>query len=243
MYIFILILVFLCSFTSDYVMNDAQVDRWLLELHTEDEEVVESEDDDVQPEPDLQALVRDSELHENEEERLSESDETSDSDNVPLSQLPTGRLGPIYKSTNGTVWHEDVSTTTRTRVQKIRIRPLGPKGDAAKNAKDPLSCFELFFTPGILSMLIRCTNIYILVHKIKDFQRSRHANLTDLVEMRAFLGILYIMGVLRNGRRNIKDLWDNSKGTGLEIVYSAMAINRFRFLIRALRFDDITDRE
>ncbi|CAG4939083.1 unnamed protein product [Parnassius apollo] len=66
-------------------MDDSQVERWLHELDTEDEEVIESEDDEIQPEPDLQDLVRESELRENEEERLSESDETSGSDNVPLA--------------------------------------------------------------------------------------------------------------------------------------------------------------
>lgn len=223
-------------------MDYSQVERWLHELDTDDEDVIESEDDEVEPEPNLQALVRDSELQENEVERLSESDELSDSDNVPLSQLASGRRGPVYKSTNGTIWHKDIPSVTRTRTQNIRIRPPGPKGDAARSAKDPLSCFELFFTQDILEILVRCTNIYL--DKIKDnFQRNRDAKPTDIVEMRAFLGLLYIMGVSRSGRRNIKDFWDNSQGTGLEIVYTTMSISRFRVLIRALRFDDITDRE
>ncbi|KAH9632821.1 hypothetical protein HF086_016302 [Spodoptera exigua] len=223
-------------------MDDSQVETWLHELDTEDEDVIESEDDEVEPEPNLQALVRESELQENEEERSSESDELSDSDNVPLSQLAPGRRGSVYKSTNGTIWHKDIPSVTRTRTQNIRLRPPGPKGNAARSAKDPLSCFELFFTQDILEILVRCTNIYL--DKIKEnFQRNRDAKPTDIVEMRAFLGLLYIMGVSRSGRRNIKDFWDNSQGTGLEIVYATMSINRFRILIRALRFDDITDRE
>lgn len=51
-------------------------------------------------------------------------------------------------------------------------------------------------------ILVRCTNIYI--DKIKEkYQRDRHA---DLVEMRAFLGMLFAMGVSRNGRRNLRFL-------------------------------------
>ncbi|KAH9633009.1 hypothetical protein HF086_000369 [Spodoptera exigua] len=172
-------------FITNYVMDDSQVETWLHELDTEDEDVIESEDDEVEPEPNLQALVRESELQENEEERSSESNELSDSDNVPLSQLAPGRRGSVYKSTNGTIWHKDIPSVRRTRTQNIRLRPPGPKGNAARSAKDPLSCFELFFTQDILEIL----------------------------------------------------------GTGLEIVYATMSINRFRILIRALRFDDITDRE
>lgn len=180
-------------------MDDSQVERWLHELDTEDEDVIESKDDEVEPEPNLQALVRESELQENEEERLSESDELSDSDNVPLSQIASRRRGPVYISTNGTIWHKDIPSVTRTRTQNIRIRPPGPKGDAAWSAKDPLSCFELFFTQDILEILVRCTNIY--VDKIKDnFQRNRDAKPTDIVEMRAFLGLLYIMGVSQHKR-------------------------------------------
>ncbi|CAK1583775.1 unnamed protein product [Parnassius mnemosyne] len=78
-------------------MDDSQVERWLHELDTEDVEVIESEDDEVQPQPDLQALVRELELREYEEERLSESDKPSGSDDVPLSQLATRRRGSVGK--------------------------------------------------------------------------------------------------------------------------------------------------
>ncbi|KAJ8728816.1 hypothetical protein PYW07_006512 [Mythimna separata] len=141
-------------FITNYVMDDSQVERWQHELDTEDEEVIESEDDEVEPEPNLQALVRESELQENEEERSSESE--SDSDTIPLSQLASGRRGSVYKSTNGTTWHKDIPPVTRTGTQNIRLRPPGPKGNAARSAKDPLSCFELFFTQDILEILVRC---------------------------------------------------------------------------------------
>ncbi|CAG4986059.1 unnamed protein product [Parnassius apollo] len=121
------------------------------ELGTDDEEVIESakslrRSDGAQTELDLQALVHESELRESEDTRLSASDETSDSDDYPLSQLATRKRGPVYKSTNVTIWQKGVPPATRIRPHNIRIRPPGPKGDAARNAKDPVSCFDLFFT-------------------------------------------------------------------------------------------------
>ncbi|CAG4934600.1 unnamed protein product [Parnassius apollo] len=80
-------------------MEDSQIQRWLNELETDDEEVIESENDE-------------SELCESKDTRLSASDEISDSDDYPLSQLVTRRRGPVYKSTNGTIWQKRCSTST-----------------------------------------------------------------------------------------------------------------------------------
>lgn len=123
-------------------MDHLQVKRWLRDLDTEDE-VVESEEGEVHAEPDLQVLPREAEvLRRNEEEVLSKS---NDSEDVPLLELVTRRSGTVYKSTDGTIWRKNVPPAT----QNIRIKPPGPKRDAARNAKDPLSCFELIFTQEI----------------------------------------------------------------------------------------------
>ncbi|CAG4963637.1 unnamed protein product [Parnassius apollo] len=169
---------------SEYVMEDSQIQRWLHELETDDDEVIESEDDEVQTEPDLQALVHESELRESEDTRLSASDETSDSDDYPLSQLATRRRGSVYKSTNGTIWQKDVPPATRIRPHNIRIRPPGPKGDAARNAKYPVSCFELFFTQDILEIL----NLKIMSKKTKKIISTRQLeaivdNMSDLSDL------------------------------------------------------------
>lgn len=60
--------------------------------------------------------------------------------------------------------------------------------------------------------------------------------------MRAFLGIIYVAGVLKSGRLHISEMFDNSKGTGVELMYLTMTAQRFRFLLRALRFDNIETR-
>ncbi|KAL4126047.1 hypothetical protein QTP88_010279 [Uroleucon formosanum] len=43
-------------------------------------------------------------------------------------------------------------------------------------------------------------------------------------------------------RKNIHQLWDNSKGNEMESCYLTMSEKRFRFLVRCLRFDDMHDR-
>nr|CAI5867610.1 unnamed protein product [Callosobruchus analis] len=61
--------------------------------------------------------------------------------------------------------------------------------------------------------------------------------------MSAFIGILFLIGTLRSSRKNLHKIWDNSKGSGVEACYLAMSENRFRFLLRCLRFDDVKTRD
>ena len=91
-------------------------------------------------------------------------------------------------------------------------------------------------------MITTCTNIYISEIKEK-YQRDRDAKLTDETEIRALIGILFLTGFLGNNRKNSKQAWDNSKGSGVEACYLAMSHHRFLFLMRCLRFDDIRDRQ
>lgn len=58
----------------------------------------------------------------------------------------------------------------------------------------------------------------------------------------AFLGLLYIAGVHRSGRQNLKDLWA-SNGTGIDIFRLTMSQRRFHFIQSNLCFDDMATRE
>lgn len=57
---------------------------------------------------------------------------------------------------------------------------------------------------------------------------------------KAFFGIIYLAGVLKEGILDIYELW-NADGTGY-LIQIAMSSNRFRFLYRYIRFDNIKDR-
>jgi len=45
--------------------------------------------------------------------------------------------------------------------------------------------------------------------------------------------------VFKSNRQNLDDLWANDE-TGMEIFRSTMSLQRFRFLLQCLRFDDRT---
>lgn len=178
---------------------ESRVTQWLHE-EFEDEEVIQSESDggeeEVQP-------MEQEDRHQV-QEAVSEDQASSSEDDMPLSKLVQNNTrDDIYVSRNGTRWSKTCPSATRVRSQNIRFRPPGPKG-AARNAETPLSCFNLFFDESIFEILVTCTNIYI--DKIQNqYQRERDAKRTDLVEMKALIGLLLGIGVSHSGRRNLND--------------------------------------
>ena len=113
----------------------------------------------------------------------------------------------------------------------------GPKGNA-KNARSELECLELFLDDTIIKIITDYRNIYI--EEVKNILlRERDARLTDDIEIRAFFGILLLTGCLWVNRRNTNQVWENSRGSGVQSCCLAMNENRFHFLLRCLRFDDI----
>lgn len=138
-----------------------------------------------------------------------------------------------------TKWRKFIVTkNVRTRSQNIVIHLPGPKF-IAKQMKSPLDCFNLLVNNIVLNLITDCTNIYIrkIQHKYKNTSLYRS---TD-IEIQAVIGLLIIAGSFRASKENLEDLWAVD-GTGIDIFHSTMSKDRFLFLIRCLRFDDINDR-
>ncbi|UYV73811.1 K02A2.6-like [Cordylochernes scorpioides] len=123
----------------------------------------------------------------------------------------------------------------RTRSENIITHLPGVKGEA-KNAKSILDCWNLFIDDNILECIVTNTNIYIRNIQ-QNYSRERDANLTNLHEIKALLGIIYFLGVMKANKMNTDDAWARDS-TGFELCRIAMSENRFRFLLRVIRFDD-----
>lgn len=92
------------------------------------------------------------------------------------------------------------------------------------------------FSNTTLQKIVNYTNKSIenISHLYKDKYDVRK---TNVVEIKALIGLLYLAGVHKGGRISIFELWATD-GTGLEIFQAVMVKKRFRFLIRWLHFDD-----
>jgi hypothetical protein len=62
---------------------------------------------------------------------------------------------------------------------------------------------------------------------------------TSLSEIEACIGLLYLAAVFKSNRQNLDDLWANDE-TSMEIFRSTMSLQRFRFLLQCLCFNDRT---
>lgn len=112
-------------------------------------------------------------------------------------------------------------------LNNIVLHLPGPK-NKARETRNEIEIFDLFFDHAILGIVNTCTNI--MIDKAKEnFSRDRDATHTDIVEIKAFIGLLLLIGSLRCSRKNLCDLWDNSTGNGLESCYLSMSEKRFSF--------------
>ncbi|KRX71861.1 PiggyBac transposable element-derived protein 4 [Trichinella sp. T6] len=130
---------------------------------------------------------------------------------------------------------EEPSKNVRTRAHNIYSGRQGPRS-AARHAKTPCEIRSLFMTKDITDAIVLNTNIYIGNIRTK-YVRERSAKDTDENEIKALLGLLLLAGVFQSNRLNLCDLY-NTDGTGVEIFPSTMSLQRLRFLLRWLRFDD-----
>ncbi|KAJ8929914.1 hypothetical protein NQ314_017348 [Rhamnusium bicolor] len=64
----------------------------------------------------------------------------------------------------------------------------------------------------------------------------------DLVEIKELIGLLYLAGVRTSNHMNLGNLW-RIDGSGVEAFRLAMNRIRFQFLMRCVRFDDISTRQ
>lgn len=75
------------------------------------------------------------------------------------------------------------------------------------------------------------------------YVRERDAKPTHGIEIKGFIGILLMAGVLKISRSSTSQIFEHVKHTGVDAIYLTMSEQRFKFLLRNLRFDDIRDRE
>lgn len=127
----------------------------------------------------------------------------------------------------------------RTQPQNILRRLPGVIGPA-KQSKTALECWSNFFTEAMLQNIVFCTNSYIENVQAK-FSRMRDAKTTDIIELKAAIGLLYLLGVNHSNRQSLEEMWATD-GSGIEKFRLTMNLRRFKFLIRCLRFDNLTTR-
>jgi len=73
------------------------------------------------------------------------------------------------------------------------------------------------------------------------FAKERRCTETSRSEIMALLGLLYLIGTRKGHHANVRELW-TADDTGIQILRACMSCDRFLFLLRCIRFDDLHTR-
>uniref|UniRef100_A0A6P7G9Q2 Uncharacterized protein LOC114337367 n=1 Tax=Diabrotica virgifera virgifera TaxID=50390 RepID=A0A6P7G9Q2_DIAVI len=185
------------------------------------------------------------ELHDTDSEQSDCETVGDEFETVDELQPPEGEIffnnTPIFRGKDKkTMWFKHAPKVYgRTKIQNLVVKIPGVKG-IAREAKTPLECWKLFFPDDSIQEIVDYTNVYLGLMR-KNYGRGRDCPDTNYDEIYALLGLLYLTGVKKSQDVDISELWTDD-GTGPECFRSTMSYRRFYTLLRALRFDDHTDR-
>lgn len=175
----------------------------------------------------------------------SESEEEMDCANDASVNIKTeGNELQFYVGKDGkTIWaSQPVKTDLKIRAKNAATTFPGPKAEA-RQCKTEMECFSAIISADIIDIIVRNTNIFIEGKRnTHPISRERDYNPTNRLEISAILGALLLMGAKRGNRTNLSEFFAVN-GTGLSILRANFSENRFRFLMRCLRFDDVNTRK
>lgn len=249
-------MVFLFLFRDQVCSTDEEIARVLAELDREEREdggvgpslydlndFFQCNDDSDDPDYDLEVIEEDIHNSESEIDMDIEQDDRRENDETADLKFYIGK-------DNETIWaSNNIALPSKTKSKNIIKTLPGPKGQA-RHCKTRLECFSQIFTPELVENIVKYTNIFIekknerekLAYEVGNCTvRVRDYKSTTKAEIYAVFGALFLIGVKRGNRADLSEYFTKN-GTGLIILRANFSENRFRFLLRSIRFDDINTR-
>nr|CAI5865669.1 unnamed protein product [Callosobruchus analis] len=151
------------------------------------------------------------------------------------------RSKPVLRGKNDYRWTTEVPERRgRLQSKNLVVHLPGIKGKA-KDATNILEFWNVLLDDEILSVIVTHTNQEIVRKTQNIANLQSYQDPTTIVEIKALIGLLYKAGVKWNSGLNVFELW--SLRDGESIFRMTMPLNRFKFLISALRFDDKSTRD
>lgn len=95
----------------------------------------------------------------------------------------------------------------------------------------------------MIEKITDCNNVKITKLSISYSNTSTFTGHTDIIEIKAFIGLLYLSGVFKSGMEDEDEGLFATDDTGRDIFRAIMSLKRFLFLLTTIRFDNIDDRD
>ncbi|XP_066247978.1 piggyBac transposable element-derived protein 4-like [Euwallacea similis] len=175
------------------------------------------------------------------EQSLCSNSDSEESDICNKYVLRKRRIA-CFVAKDRTRWKKHIikKTNIKTRACNIVYQRPGSKGFIQKEMKAS-SILRNFFTDSILEKIVNYTN-KLISSKGDDTKKDRYNKITDLVEIKALVVLLYISEVYKFSLQNYENLF-RKYGMSMEIFRLTMSAKRFSFLLCHLRFDDKSTRD
>ena len=153
---------------------------------------------------------------------------------VKIGKNKRAKLELELRGANGQVWSKvPLAPPIADDLPEFLAVGKGP----AKVVTNPLEAWHLLIDVAMLNIVVKSTNEVIKATKKKESHQKR---LTDLTELRAWLGLNYLCGVLRNSIQPapVEELWTLELGNA--IFRATMSYKRYEFLSQCIRCADQT---
>lgn len=151
---------------------------------------------------------------------------------------------PNLVSRNGAInWSQNPPRIRQARRANVFRQREGPTR-LVRNAANMKDVFTNLFTNEMKQLVILHTNAYarsqIDAQDDDSWLGQRWRNI-DEIELEAFFGVLLFIGVYRSAHESYEQLWSNEHGRLR--LQATMSLNRFKLLLRMVRFDDKNTRD
>lgn len=127
------------------------------------------------------------------------------------------------------VWKKTSWTDMRPQPESFDSIPMTPKRVLPTNTR-PIRYFEKFFTDEVFELIITETNRYASQNNVIGW------TILDIKELKAFLGILIIMGY--NILPTFELYWSSDPEFRVDEIASTMTFRRFKQILRCLHLND-----
>lgn len=97
----------------------------------------------------------------------------------------------------------------------------------------------MFVDNKILKLITDNTNSYIINIRHR-YSRDRDCYETSVDEIRTVIGLFLLISLFKSKNQNFDELWEKN-GLGVDVFRLAMNLNRLKFLLRCMRFNNSID--
>ncbi|XP_058789554.1 piggyBac transposable element-derived protein 4 [Phymastichus coffea] len=147
-----------------------------------------------------------------------------------------------YIAKDKTVWSKtppDIHQVATHNVLRQRSGPFRSTGTLSVG-----NTLKKIITVEIVDIIVRCTNQKAKAvfenYNVNNPESNRSWRPVTMQEMYAFIGILICSGANNSNTDHTSEMW---KSTSYPLYRAAMGINRFRAILRFIRFEDANTRQ